>query len=224
MPYARCRTAPDGFSTSQRAQLQSALELEAELELIGDDYDYNDSGVPSIERHAQNKHREGVNFLVRVLADSLSSATTLDRDRTRSLATGWRSLPGRVGLRLCLHAMRSFKLFDVDEAITTLLSASDVDFWMARREIALLLKDRAGTASPALVSRVEERILKCGDAYYSLHSIKPGEVDWRANARDAAVWLRLNMLQEADALSEAGVAELSAIKERRDYLGPRGGR
>ena len=38
------------------------------------------------------------------------------------------------------------------------------------------------------------------------------------HARDSAVWLRLNMLQEAGALSETGVAELSAIKDRHDYL------
>ena len=199
-------------------QLQSALELEAELDLIADDYDCNDSEVPSIERHVQNEHHEGVNFLVRVLVDSLPQAATLDRDRTRSLVTGLRSLRGRVGLRLCFHAMRNVELFDADEAMASLLSASDVDFWMIDREIALLLKDRAGAAPHALVGRVEERILHSGEAYYARHTIEPGQVDWRAHARDRSVWLRLNMLQGADALSEAGIAELFAIKKRRDYL------
>ena len=55
------------------AQLQSSLELEVELDWISEDYDHNDSGVPSIEIHAQNKHHEGVNSLVRVLADFLGS-------------------------------------------------------------------------------------------------------------------------------------------------------
>ena len=200
------------------AQLQSSLELEVELDRISADYDHNDSGVPSIEKHVQNKHHEGVNFLVRVLADSLIHAATLDRDRTRSLVTGWRSLPGRVGLRLCLHAMRNVELFDADEAMATLTSASDIDFWNIDREIALLLKERAGTASTALVSRVEERILRSGDPYYDRYKIEPGEVDWRAHARDNAVWLHLNMLQQAGALSKAGAEELSAIKQRRDYL------
>ena len=200
------------------AQLQCALELEAELDLIAADYDVNDFQVPSIEGHVQNEHHEGVNFLVRVLVDSLPQAWTLDRDRTRSLVTGLRSLPGRVGLRLCLHAMRNAELFDADETMTCLLSASDVHFWRVDREIALLLRDRAGAAHAALVGRVEERILNSGEAYYARYTIEPGQVDWRAHACDSAVWLRLNMLQEADALSKTGVAELSAIKERRDYL------
>ena len=115
--------------------------------------------MPSIERHVQNEYHEGVNFLVRVLVDSLPQAATLDRDRTRSLVTGLKSLPGRLGLRICLHAMRSAELFEADEAMGSLLSASDLDFWMIDREIALLLRDRAGTAPPALVDRIEERII-----------------------------------------------------------------
>ena len=200
------------------AELKSALELEAELELIGKDQDINDFDVPSIEQHAQNEYHEGVIFLVRVLSDSLSQATALDRDYTRGVVCGWKNLPGRIGLRLCLHAMRDGELFDADEAVLTLLSASSTDFWTIRREIALLLKDRAGTASPTLVSQVEERIRQTGDAYYDRYTIAPGEDDWQAHARDAAVWLHLNMLKDAGVLSEIGAKELSAIKERRDYL------
>ena len=96
--------------------------------------------------------------------------------------------------------------------------ASDTDFWTIRREIALLLKDRAGTASPGLVREVEDRILQTGDAYYDRYTVEPGEADWCAHARDAAVWVHLNMLQDASVLSEIGSAELSAITERRDYL------
>ena len=200
------------------AELKSSLELEAELELIGEEHEVNDFTVPSIEQHAQNEHQEGVIFLVRVLAESLTQATALDRDYTKGVASGWKNLPGRIGLRLCLHAMRDAELFDADEAMSTLLEASDTDFWTIRREIALLLKDRAGTASPTLVSQVEERILQTGDAYYDRYTVEPGEADWRAHARGAAVWLRLNMLQDAGILSEIGAAELSTITERRDYL------
>ena len=200
------------------AELRSAVELEAELELIGEDHDINDFDVPSIEKHAQNEHHEGVIFLVRVLSDSLPQAAALDRNYTRGVVRGWTNLPGRIGLRLCLHAMRDAMLFDADEAMSILLSASHSDFWMIRREIALLLKDRAGTASPTLVSQVEERIRQTGDAYYDRYTIEPGETDWRTHARDAAVWLHLNMLRDAGVLSEIGTAELSAITERRDHL------
>ena len=200
------------------AELQSALELEVELEQIGEDHDENDYTVRSIERHHQNQHQQGVNFLVRVLAESLSQAAALDRDHARSVVTGWKNLPGRIGLRLCLHAMRDADLFDANETMKTLLSVSDNDFWAIRREIALLLKDRAGAASRTLVRRVEKRIRESGDTYYARYTIQPGEADWRAHARDTAVWLRLNMLREAGALSKAGFAELSAIEDRRDYL------
>ena len=199
-------------------ELRSALELQVELELIGKEHDSNDFAVPSIEHHAQNQHHEGVNYLVQLLVKSFCQAATLDREYTRRVAISWRSLSGRIGLRLCLHAMGNVQLFDADEAMSTLLSASDMDFWEIRREIALLVKDRAGTASPALVSRVEERIRQNGGAYFDRYTIEPGEADWRSHARDAAVWLRLNMLQDAGVLSEIGSAELSAIKERRDYL------
>ena len=200
------------------AELKSALELEFELGLIADDHDINDSAVSSIEKHVQNEYGEGVNFLVRVLADSLPQATALGRDYTRGVVEGWKNLPGRIGLRLCLHAMREAELFDADEAMSTLLAASDIDFWTICREIAQLLKDRAGSASPALVSQVEKRIRESSDAYYDRYPIEPGEPDWRANARDGAVWLRLNMLQDAGVLSQVGAEELSVIKERRDYL------
>ena len=201
------------------AELKSALELEAELELIGEDQDINDFDVPSIEQHAQNEYHEGVIFLVQVLAESLTQATALDRNYTRGVVCGWKNLPGRIGLRLCLHAMRDAKLFHADDAISTLLSASSIDFWAIRREIALLLKDRAGTTSPTLVSQVEERIRQTGDAYYyDRYTIEPGEADWRTHARDTAVWLHLNMLRDAGVLSEIGAAELSAITERRDHL------
>ena len=200
------------------AELRSAVELEAELELIGEDHDINDFDVPSIEKHAQNEHHEGVILLVRVLSDSLPQAAALDRNYTRGVVRGWTNLPGRIGLRLCLHAMRDAMLFDADEAMLTLLSASSIDFWTIRREIALLLKERAGTASPTLVSQVEERIRQTGDSYYGRYTIEPGETDWRTHARDAAVWLHLNMLRDAGVLSEIGTAELSAITERRDHL------
>ena len=200
------------------AELQAALELEVELTLIGEDHDENDYTVRSIEVHRQNHLRQGVNFLVRVLAASLPQAATLNRDHVRSVVTGWKNLPGRIGLRLCLHAMRDADLFDANETMNTLLSVTDNDFWTIRREIALLLKDRAGAASRTLVRRVEKRIRESGDAYYARFPVQPGEADWRAHACDTAVWLRLNMLREAGALSKAGFTELSAIDDRRDYL------
>ena len=199
-------------------ELQSSLALETKLDLIGEKHDQNDFTVPSIESHAQNEYREGVNFLIRVLVNCLPHARALDREHTRRLVTGWERLPGRISLRLRLHAMRDRALFDADETMSALLSISDAHFWSIRREIALLLKDRAASASRECISRVEERILESSNAYYDQFQIEEGEADWRSHARDIAVWLRLKMLEESSALSKAGNAELSAITERRQYL------
>ena len=200
------------------AELRSSLRLQADLQLIGEEHDVNDGTVPSIEHHSQNQHHEGVIFLVRVLVESLCQTALFDRTYAKRVAIGWTDLPGRIGLRLCFHAMRNSQLFDSDEAMSGLLSASNIEFWEIRREIALLVKDRAGTASAMLVSRVEDRICQTSDAYFDRYPIEPGETDWRSHARDSAVWLRLIMLQDAGVLSKTGGVELSAIKERREYL------
>lgn len=189
------------------AQLRSALYLEADLELITKEHDHNDFDVPSIEPHAQNRHRDSVNHLVRVLVKVLPAAVAKDRQHVRRRILDWKSLPGRIGLRLCLHAMRTTDLFEADEAMGTLLSASEVDFFLNDREVPLLLKDRAGAASPDLTSQVEDRIIRGASDFYEKYQIEPNEVDWREHARDTQVWLRLTMLQEADALSSIGVTD-----------------
>ena len=200
------------------SELRSALELEAETGLIAEEHDHNDLAVPSIETHAQNQYRDGVNYLVRLLVECLPQAALLDRNLTRGVVAGWRTFPGRIGLRLCLHAMRNADVFQADQAMSMLLAASDVDFWSIRRELALLPKERSGGASQEVLSQVEERIRTTSGTYYDRFPIGEGEADWRAHARDAAVWLRLKMLQDAGTLAEVGVDELSAITRRRDYL------
>lgn len=147
-------------------ELQSALELEVELEMITDEHDINDFTVPSIEDHAQNRYREGVNYLVRVIVETLSKAAESNREQVRRIVAGWQRLPGRIGLRLRLHAMRNSDIFDADEAMDALLSVSERDFWMIRREVPLLVQDRAAAASADLVSQVESRILETADSHY----------------------------------------------------------
>ena len=200
------------------SQLQSSLELQAELSLISEGFDYNDLGVPSIEPHDQNRHHQGVNLLVRLLAKTVPRIAALDRNRTRTLVFHWKAMPGRIGLRLCLHAMRDPGLFSSDEAMKFLLSMKDEDFCRVRREIPLVIRDRAREASPSTVAQVEDKIRDSANAYYERFEIALGEGDWRSHARDEAVWLRFTMLEEAGSLSKHGAAELSAIFERHDHL------
>lgn len=200
------------------ARLRSALALECDLELISREYDVNDFEVSSIEEHVQNEHQEGVSLLVRVLVDAIPGAMTIDHERTRRVVEGWRRLPGRIGTRLCLHALRHADLFSADSAMRALLELEQADFWTIRREVATLLRDRAGAASPSLVSEVEDRVCGTGETYYARFSIDVGQPDWRPHSRDTTVWLRLKMLEQAEAVSEKGLAELSNITQRREYL------
>ena len=147
-------------------ELQSTLELEVELEMITGEHDINDFTVPSIEKHAQNRHLEGVNYLVRIIVESLSQVPESNFDDVRRIVAGWQRLPGRTGIRLGLHAMRNSDIFDGDEAMSALLSVSERDFWMIRREVALLMQDRAAAASTDLVSQVESRILETADSHF----------------------------------------------------------
>lgn len=200
------------------AALRSSLALQADLGLIVDDYDVNDFDLPSISPHAQNRHREGVGLLVRLLVDVLPSTMAQDPDRTMRVVENWRCLTGRTGLRLYLHALRA-EPYTADEAMQALLDASLVDFWRIRREVLLLLRHRSADASSTSVAAVEKRIRETAASYYyNRDPSRPGEPDWRPHARDLAVWRRLTLLQEAGALSTAGAEELDAIRTRREHL------
>ena len=198
--------------------LRSAIGYMVDAELIGDDYDENDFSVPSIEKHPQNNHRDGVRFLVRLLVELLPLEAKVNSIAARRYVDEWKTIPGRIGKRLSLHAFRDEKLFTATEALTYVMSLSEVDFWVIRRELALVLRDRAGTADEALVRKIEERIISEGDRYFQRYTVEEGQPDWRPHARDRDVWLLLNMLAEARVISEIGQKELEEIKAKRAHL------
>lgn len=200
------------------AKLQEIVGVAVDLDAIDEHFDRNDYSVPSVEPHVQNEHHEGPVFLVQLLARLLPAATQLDRATTRSLVTTWRNMPGFLGCRLWLHALRTKALFTGNEAIAGLAGLPLNVFWHVRRELALVLRDRAADADAELVAQVEQRILTEGKTYYKRYTIEDGQVDWRDHARDSEVWLRLNMLNIAGMLSRRGSTELAAIKRTREYL------
>lgn len=198
--------------------LRSSLLQLVDLERITKDRDGIDYTVPSIEDHGQNETRNGVMFLVRAIVNAFRKAVALDRDHARAQAMRWQTWPGRIGTRLLLHVARDGKAFSADEALDFLLKLKDGDFWDIRREFALVLRDRAGDATPACLRAVEARILSDGEAYFARYPLKEGEVDWRTSARDNEVWLRLRMLDQGHLLSKAGQSELTAIIAREPHL------
>lgn len=200
------------------AALQAALAQMIDLDLLHDDFDDTDYMVPSVEHHGQNEHHGGVMPLVQLIAATFAKVAAVDPAMARRDAARWEDFPGRIGPRLLLHAMRNKAVFTADEAMGFLLGLDESNFWNIRREIAMLLVDRAADADPAITANVERRICDTGKAFYARYEIRDGQPDWRAAARDNDVWLRLSQLGTAGALSEAGAAELAAIKARRPYL------
>lgn len=200
------------------AQLQKVVRTMIDLDEITDVFDRSDSSVPSVEPHEQNEHHEGPVFLVQLLAGLLPEIVRVDTAVGRSIVDTWRRMPGFLGARLWLHALRSPELFTAAEAFEGLLSLPLHVFWHIRRELALVLRERAADADQILVARVEQRILTEGEAYYQRYTIDPGQVDWRSQACDAEVWLRLQMLASANRLTTVGSLALAEIKRRREHL------
>jgi hypothetical protein len=199
-------------------KFHESIRLAVDVEAIEGDYDLTNHDTPSVEPHVQNDFHEGLVFLAQLLTNILPKAAQRNRNIALSAASTWRNAPGFVGNRLWLNAQRNAELFTADEALACLLDISDAIFWGTDREVPLLIKERASQAKHSAVSALEQRILKDAEKYFHAFEIETGQVDWRPHARDAGVWLRLNMLDAAQKISERGAQELSQIKHRRPYL------
>lgn len=200
------------------ARLRGVVGLAVDLGMVVGDYDANDDAVPSIEPHIQNEHHDGPVFLVELIARLLPSAAASDAEAVRTIAARWKGMPGVLGTRLWLNALRRADLFTANEAIGAISALPLNLFWNVRRELALVLRERAGQAAEDLVAALERRLMDEGATYYARYEVVEGQADWRSHALDAEVWLRLNMLRDAGRLSERGAAELEAITARREYL------
>jgi hypothetical protein len=198
--------------------LTSTVLTARDAEMISEEYDAIDAGLPSIEPHRQNEHHDGVVHLVQISATLLPRLAATDRDAARAVVARWRLLPGRLGLRLWLQGCRTPGLHSPSEILAGIDALSNIDFWTLRRELAFVLREGLSSAPQDEVLRLETRVLDTADSYFDRYAIDEGQTDWRPHARDAEVWLRLTMLSEAGLLSKRGEDELGAIKVRREYL------
>lgn len=200
------------------SELRDTIGVASDAGMISVDYDHLDASVPSIEPHDQNEHRSGVIGLTELIARLLSSVSATDPEAGRRYAEQWRAMPGRVGRRLWMHALRDPHLYDATAAIRGLRYLSIDDFWTALREPALVIKERAAQADPAVVGALERRVRKEAWRYYQRYHVEDGQADWRDYARDQEVWFRLKMLEAAGVLSGRGSEELTAIVSRHPNL------
>jgi hypothetical protein len=200
------------------ASLRDAIGLGVDAEMVSADFDRLDSGVPSIEPHRQNEYRDGVIFLTQLLARILPLVSATDPSGARRNADLWRAMPGRIGLRLWLHALRDPTLYASTEAIRWIFDLPLDDFWRVHRELALVVRERAGDADQDVVTSLEHRIRTEARQHYQRYEIEDGQPDWRDYARDQEVWFRLKMLETAKVLSGAGTEELAEIISRHPHL------
>lgn len=200
------------------AKLESVVGLSVDMDAIGEGFDSVSNDLPSIEPHQQNEHREGPVYLVELISRVLRNAVEKDWSTTHRLVERWPTMTGELGIRLWLHALRETMLYTADEAINGLMDLSDEHFWTLRREIALVLRDRASDATYDSITAIEYRIITEGHTYFNSIKVAEGLPDWREHARDKAVWLRLNMIDASGSISDTGASELTLIKKRRDYL------
>lgn len=199
-------------------EFHKTIRLAVDIGAIEDDYDLANRDVPSVEYHIQNACHEGLVLLAQLLTTVLPKAAKQSRKAALIAASSWKTAPGLLGARLWLNAQRNTELFTADEALTCLRDTSDDVFWDTNREVPLLIKERTSQAGDATIAELERRILEDAAKYFHRFDIAPGQIDWRAHARDAGVWLRLNMLDAAGKISQSAVQELSKIKQRRPYL------
>ena len=82
------------------SELGNARALEAELDRIGKEHVFNDSSVPSIECHDQNEHREGVNFLDRVIVECLPHSADANLQKAKSLQLAGKTF---LDLLVCVY-------------------------------------------------------------------------------------------------------------------------
>jgi hypothetical protein len=189
----------------------------SDVGLVTSDWDAMDQSVPSVETHDQNRYHDGIVHLCVLLTDLLPKLAAEDREYGRTLARSWSGIPGLVGQRLWVHALRNSTLFSSDEAAENILALSRNVFLSIRRELVLALKERLLDAAQRTTEQIVERILKESPSLYLDFDIEQG-ADWRPQARDHRVWLLLTAIRLAGVLPPVGQDELTAIAARNPFI------
>lgn len=190
--------------------LQDAAASACDVGLITPDWDSLDCDVPAVEDHEQNNFHGGVVHLCVLLTDLLHRLAVEDPEYSRRIANSWRDMPGLVGQRLWVHALRNPELFSCDDAAEHVLALPSSVFWHVRRELVLTLEERLHGASPKNINKIVERILNESPFLYLDVGIEQG-TDWRPYARDRRVWLLLTAIKSAGVLPQIGLNRLEEI-------------
>lgn len=123
------------FRTLDRS-LINALEQASDLGKTGD-WDAPSRDVPSVARHAQNRHRGGFLPIVRGLVDLWERIAKHDFADARELTRHWLESPFLLIRRLYLFAL-AHQSWPANEAARTVIELNDDDFWDDDAQVELM--------------------------------------------------------------------------------------
>ncbi|MDG6348498.1 SIR2 family protein [Luteimonas sp. 8-5] len=204
------------FRTLNRS-LINALELASDLGKTGD-WDAPSRNVPSVAKHAQNRHRGGFRPIVRGLADLWERIAKHDAAGARQLIRHWVESPFVLLRRLYLFALAD-ESWPANEAAQIVLGLNDDDFWDddAQVEIMRLLVARWSQFDVQERTAVEDR-LRAGvpAALFTEEAVADAE-RWTSIVDDS-IYRRIHRIVAAGGAvskeSQALLAEISARHPR----------
>lgn len=188
----------------------------AELGIVDSEWDALDRDVPAVEAHDQNQFHDGCVHLCVVLSTLIARLAPVEPEYARALAQSWKQIPGLLGLRMWVNALRLTSLFTADEVAIGILELPQRAFWYINRELVLAMRERLGEAQKATVEAVVGRILRESPLLYQDYKVEGA--DWRPQARDHRVWLMLTAIRLAGVLPSEGLTELQAIFSRHPFI------
>ncbi|NTX49108.1 SIR2 family protein [Burkholderia cepacia] len=196
--------------------LSDVIAAAVELDIVNSEWDALDGNVPAVEAHDQNQYHDGCVHLCVVLSALIARLTPVDPEYARSLAQSWKRMPGLLGLRMWVNALRLTPLFTADEAASGILELPEKAFWYINRELVLAMRERLGEAQEGAVAKIVSRILRESPSLYQDYPVEGA--DWRPQAKDYRVWLMLTAIRLAGVLPAEGLAELDAIALRYPFI------
>lgn len=201
------------FRTLDRS-LINALEQASDLGKTGD-WDAPSRDVPSVAKHAQNRHRGGFRPIVRGLADLWERIAKHDSAGARQLIRHWLESPFVLPRRLYLFALAD-ESWPANEAAQVVLGLNDDDFWDddTQVEIMRLLVARWPQFGAQERAALEGR-LRAGipAALYTEEAVADAE-RW-ASIVDDSIYRRIHRIVAAGgAVSEESHALLAEVSAR----------
>jgi hypothetical protein len=124
------------FRVLERGVIE-ALEEADDLSYL-DGWDRASADVPSIAAHRQNAHHDQFHPITRTMADLWSRIALRDRDKARSLISGWGRSPYLLVRRIFLFAMRAEAIFTAEEVWSALAALNDDMFWGGNAQVEIM--------------------------------------------------------------------------------------